>query len=154
MLLQKSDLQTNIVSVSLIDSFIKTAEGALRSLPIPSDPEKAYATPNKIQFTENSNRSNHGLSYKQTFRLSFPNADLERNKRIDKYIGANAIQFTLCTGAKVLLGLNDKYQNTRLKCEVSSTHNTTTITYATESIFPVGYNVLYGLPIEIPVDFE
>lgn|SRR5699024_1720697 len=153
-MLHKSDLQTNIVSVFLIDTFIKTAKGALRSSPIPSDPEKAYATPNKIQFTENSSPSSHGLSYRQTFRISFPNADLERDKRIDKYIGAKAIQFTLCTGAKVLLGLNDQYQNTRLKCEVTSTHNTTTITYATESIFPVGYSVLYGLPIEIPVDFE
>src|SRR5699024_11799939 len=119
-MLHKSDLQTNIVSVFLIDAFIKTAKGALRSSPIPSDPEKAYATPNKIQFTENSSPSSHGLSYRQTLRISFPNEDLERDKRFDKYIGTKAIQFTLCTGSTILIRLIDYYMHMRSMCGVTT----------------------------------
>lgn len=153
-MLQKSATQTNIIAISLLDSFLKTADYSPQSLPIAQE-EEAYSTISKIDFSETSPpQTEAGRIYNQRLRISFPNSDLDRSARLQKYLSAQAVKLTLCNGGVAYIGLNDYFQNTRLKIEANSNHKTTTITYTTVSLSPIGYATLEGLPYEIPVSFE
>jgi len=155
-MLKKVHKRVNIIGIRLVYQDLKTAKNdplqPFYNISLPESSERAYTTLGGVSFSEVGSMGSAGMIYIKTARIQFPNNDVNRAARIEKYITCKAVLLDLCDGSVLELGKNDYFQNSAVKAKVENTHNGTTITYTTQSINPSGYTTIFGLPEEIPVD--
>lgn len=118
---------------------------------------EAYSGKGYLEFSEVSQDSKSGISYKQTAKLRFPATDAQRAERFHLATQARFIKIKLNNGLDIVIGRNDFYQNARPKVAIKSNHQAAEVEYETVSIMPSGYvanSDVFGLPMLIPVSFN
>lgn len=120
------------------------------------DFEKAYASLASINFDEESNDVNAGISYKQKVTFRFPNSDAQRSNRINLLGQVKFIKLKQTNGLDIVFGRNDFNQNARPKMKIKQNEQLCEVSFETTSIFPSGYTPnlnAFGLPVFIPLSF-
>ena len=120
------------------------------------DFEKAYSSLASINFDEESNDVNAGISYKQKVTFRFPNSDAQRSNRINLLGQVKFIKLKQTNGLDIVFGRNDFNQNARPKMKIKQNEQLCEVSFETTSIFPSGYTPnlnAFGLPVFIPLSF-
>lgn len=118
------------------------------------DFEKTYASLSSIDFSEESNVSAAGTSYKQKVTFRFPENDQYRSERIALMHTIRYIKFKFTNGLDLVIGRNDVAQNTKPSIKTSSNGRICQVEVETLSITPAGFTPnpnAYGLPSLIPL---
>lgn len=121
-----------------------------------TDSEKIYFGFGSVSFTEESENSNAGTSYKQTLTIQFPSTDKKRSERLAMLSRAKFIAIVLTSGLEIILGRNDIAQNARPKTKMESNIKKAQLQFQTTSIFPSGFTPsaeAFGLPL-IPISWQ
>lgn len=158
----KSIVFNNICGIELVSSaeFLPAPNGSLQSFYNThikeSDAKPAYFGKASVSFTQEGKKTIAGKVYQQKLSLRFPNGDLLTAERIAEYEKAKMVFIKLSGGTVLLFGRNDYFQNAALDVSSRNTQNMTEITYACESIFPIGQtngSFDHLLPEDLPVNF-
>ena len=115
---------------------------------------KAYASIASIAFSEESNESAAGDSWKQKVVFRFPSNDKHRAERLALIKTIKYLQIFLSNGKSIIIGRNDVFQNTSPKIKVESNQQTTEVELQVVSMAPAGFTPvanLFGLPVLIPL---
>lgn len=118
------------------------------------DFQKAYASLSSIDFSEESNDSNGGISYKQKIAFRFPNSDANRASRIELLKKVKFIKLKQTNGLDILIGRNDSEQNARPKIKIKQNEQLCEVSFESSSMSPSGYTPrldAFGLPSLIPL---
>lgn len=115
---------------------------------------KSHFRKGDIQFSEQSEKQDAGVIYKQKLRITFNSSDSKRSKRMDLIHAARFVRITMTDDTEFIIGRNDYTQNRPLDVTVKSDLQTSTIEFYAESITPLtkyNQNVILGFPGFIPV---
>jgi hypothetical protein len=115
---------------------------------------KTYVGLGSVSFTEESEYSLAGTSYKQIITIRFPSNDANRAERIELMHKVKFIKLKLSNGRDLIIGRNDFKQNARPKIKTETNIKTAEAKFQTISISPAGFVSnpdAYGLPTLIPI---
>jgi coproporphyrinogen III oxidase-like Fe-S oxidoreductase len=155
-LLERVKVNPNICSIEL------AFQGILSAANIPDwqqfynssmyslDFSKTYIGLGSVAFSEESEESAAGTSYKQSVTIRFPSTDKNRSERIALMDKVKFVKLKLTNGLDLVIGRNDFEQNARPRIKIKTNVKTAEAVFETVSIFPAGFVVnaeYFGLPI-------
>jgi hypothetical protein len=144
-LLDRVNINPNICGVELAFNGELTAANIpdwqqfYNSTMIDTDFTKTYIGLGSVSFSEESQESAAGLSFKQSVTIRFPSSDGNRAQRIALISKACFIKLKLSSGRDLVLGRNDYKQNARPKIVIKTNVKTAEAVFETVSIFASGY---------------
>ncbi|MFP9099098.1 hypothetical protein ACLI09_08590 [Flavobacterium sp. RHBU_24] len=139
----------------MIPSDIPGCQEFYNTLPEDTDFTDAYFGRGSVAFSEGSEESSSGTSYRQQLRITFPGSDSARADRLAFFQKAKFVKILLSNSLHIVIGRNDFEQNARPKIKTETDHRTATVTFETLSVFPSGYTPAPGgLPSLIPIDLN
>jgi hypothetical protein len=107
-----------------------------------------------VAFSEESQESPAGTSYKQNLVIRFPATDANRSQRIALMDKVRFVKIKLTNGEDLVIGRNDFLQNARPRIKIKTNIKTAEVEFETVSIFPAGFVSdihSVGLPTLIPI---
>lgn len=104
-----------------------------------TDFAKTYMGLGSVSFSEESETSNSGTSYKQAVTIRFPSSDGNRSERIALMDKVKFVKLKLTTGRDLVIGRNDYKQNARPRIKIKTNQKTAEVVFETVSIFPSGF---------------
>lgn len=117
------------------------------------DFKKAYAGLSSIDFSEESNLSTAGYSYKIKVSFRFPATDANRTERIELLHKIKFINVLLTDGRTITVGRNDYFQNTAPIIKTKTNEQLCEVELEVTSIVSAGFTPTqnaFGLPVLIP----
>ena len=125
------------------------------AIPEGTDFTDAYFGRGSVSFSEGSEESSSGTSYRQQLRIIFPASDSARADRLALFQKVKFVKILLSNSLHIVIGRNDVEQNARPRIKSETDHRTATVTFETVSVFPSGYTPAPGgLPSLIPIDLN
>ena len=101
--------------------------------------QDAYHGKASVSFTEESDESNAGLSWKQSLSIRFPVTDERRAYRLATIHKVRFIKIKFSNDKSLIMGRNDFAQNARPKIQSKTTEHLAEVQFQTVSIEPAGY---------------
>lgn len=159
-ILEKVKVNPNICGVELAFNGELTAASIpdwqqfYNSSMIATDFSKTHIGLGSVNFSEESQESPSGTSYKQSVTIRFPSSDGNRAERIALLDKVRFIKLKLTNGRDLVIGRNDIQQNTRPRINIKTNIKTAEAEFETVSIFPSGFVAnpdAYSLPTLIPI---
>jgi hypothetical protein len=141
---------------TMVPSTIEGYQVFTNSLPDETEFTPAHFGRASVDFSESSQESNAGISWKQTLVIQFPVSDSSRADRLEAFLKSKFIKIKLANQKDLVLGRNDYFQNTRPKVSVKSDERLAQVQFETQSITPCGYTPNFdaaGLPAFFPINF-
>lgn len=154
--LERVKVNPNICGVELAFSGELTAANILDWQPFfnssmfATDFSKTYAGLGSVSFSEESQESPAGTSYKQTITIRFPSTDKNRSERIALMDKVSFVKLKLTNGLDLVIGRNDFSQNARPRINIKTNIKTAEVEFSTVSIVPAGFVInpsAFGLPL-------
>lgn len=145
MLFDKVPYAVNICGIELdfdghtLPSTISGFQPFHNSIPVDSNFQKAYFGKSSVSFKEEPIESTSGTAYSQKIIFRFPSTDEDRAIRIEMFRKLKYVKLLLTTGASLIIGRNDFFQNVLPTVDFNSTISLTTLEISCLSISPAGF---------------
>lgn len=140
---------------NLLPSIIEGYQPFYNSIMQDTDFTPTYFGLGSVSFSEESDDSTSGTSWKQKVSIRFPSTDSSRSYRLASFHKVKFLKLVLTNGRALVIGRNDFEQNAKPVIKTSTNEKLGQAEFETVSIFPIGYTPYAsasGLPEFIPLD--